>query len=591
MNGDSYATRDRHGPPNSHNHNRLSAGVPRSGAARGDRDERKDRDRDYGRERERDRVRDRDRDRDRDRGDRDSHRRRRSRSPAQGHRSSRREDVDSYSSSRNYREREREDRYRDRRGEREWDRDRADRSRRDARRDDDRPARRDPEPDLFDSRRGGDSRRDDVGGGPQARRRSATPPAKKKEPTPDLTDIVSVLERKRRMTQWDIKPPGYERITAEQAKLSGMFPLPGAPRQQPMDPSRLAALINQPEGQAKTTALKPSNARQSKRLFLTNLSSSATEESLRDFFNLQLNGLNVVRAQDPCMLAQVAKDRSFALLEFKNPEDATMALAFDGINMEDQDIPTDGTSTGGTPGLIISRPKDYIMPTETNDVEATDGAVSSSVPDTQNKLRVSGIPEYLTEEQVQEFLSAFGPLKSFLLVKDMSSGQSRGIAFCEFENPENTRGAIEGLMNFEIGNGFKLNIARASIGQQQVAGLEMGVSAVSMLATTQSDNAEQGRVIQLLNMVVIDELMNPEDYQDICEDVQEECEKYGKVLAMRVPRPVGGRYNAGVGKIFVKFEHPDDAQKALAAMAGRKFNDRTVVVTYFGEEYFDLEAW
>jgi splicing factor U2AF subunit len=48
-----------------------------------------------------------------------------------------------------------------------------------------------------------------------------SPPPKKKEPTPDLTDVIPILERKRRMTQWDIKPPGYENVTAEQAKLSG----------------------------------------------------------------------------------------------------------------------------------------------------------------------------------------------------------------------------------------------------------------------------------------------------------------------------------------------------------------------------------
>jgi splicing factor U2AF subunit len=29
----------------------------------------------------------------------------------------------------------------------------------------------------------------------------------------------------------------------------------------------------------------------------------------------------------------------------------------------------------------------------------------------------------------------------------------------------------------------------------------------------------------------------------------------------------------------------------LAALAGRKFADRTVVVTFFGEEYFDIGAW
>ncbi len=56
-------------------------------------------------------------------------------------------------------------------------------------------------------------------------KRTASPPPKKKEPTPDLTDVVPVLERKRRLTQWDIKPPGYENVTAEQAKLSGKFAL------------------------------------------------------------------------------------------------------------------------------------------------------------------------------------------------------------------------------------------------------------------------------------------------------------------------------------------------------------------------------
>lgn len=71
---------------------------------------------------------------------------------------------------------------------------------------------------------------------------------------------------------------------------------------------------------------------------------------------------------------------------------------------------------------------------------------------------------------------------------------------------------------------------------------------------------------------------------EICEDVKEECEKYGKVLDMKVPRPTGGsRQSNGVGKIFVKFDTPDSAGKALRALAGRKFADRTVVTTYFSE--------
>jgi splicing factor U2AF subunit len=79
---------------------------------------------------------------------------------------------------------------------------------------------------------------------------------------------------------------------------------------------------------------------------------------------------------------------------------------------------------------------------------------------------------------------------------------------------------------------------------------------------------------------------------EICQDVKEECEKYGRVLELKIPRPSGGsRQSAGVGKIFVKFDTPEAAGKALRALAGRKFADRTVVTTYFSEENFEVSAW
>lgn len=71
---------------------------------------------------------------------------------------------------------------------------------------------------------------------------------------------------------------------------------------------------------------------------------------------------------------------------------------------------------------------------------------------------------------------------------------------------------------------------------------------------------------------------------EICEDVQEECSKYGVVEELKIPRPsAGSRQAAGVGKIYVKFDTPEAATKALQALAGRKFQDRTVVTTYFSE--------
>lgn len=228
------------------------------------------------------------------------------------------------------------------------------------------------------------------------------------------------------MTQWDIKPPGYETVTSEQAKMSGMFPLPGAPRQQQMDPTKLQAFINQPAGgQVSSAGLKASNSRQSKRLLVSNLPPGTTEEALIAYFNLQLNGLNVIDSSDPCALSQLSNDKSFAVLEFKNTTDATVALALDGLPMEADD------AQNGNGGLDIRRPKDYVMPAMPDDGMYDTEVISNLVPDTINKLCITSIPPFLTEEQVLELLAAFGKPKAFVLVKDRSTDESR---VCFFEN-------------------------------------------------------------------------------------------------------------------------------------------------------------
>ena len=194
-----------------------------------------------------------------------------------------------------------------------------------------------------------------------------------------------------------------------------------------MDPSRLQAFMNQPSGSAGSTALKPSNARQSKRLFVQNLPPAANEESVVNFFNLQLNGLNVVPAVDPCISCQISKDRSFALLEFKSPAETTVALALDGITMDDGDDAqmSNGTLNGTTQGLVVRRPKDYIVPSAPEDAEQQEGVVSTAVPDTPNKISVTNLLTSLTDDQVSELLAPFGQLKAFVLVKDSSTEESR----------------------------------------------------------------------------------------------------------------------------------------------------------------------
>ncbi|KNG82882.1 splicing factor u2af large subunit [Aspergillus nomiae NRRL 13137] len=511
-----------------------------------------------------------------DRGDRGD--RRRSRSPHYSSRSSRREhEVDTYSSSRDYRAREREDRYSSRRDDREWDRDRG------ADRGGDRGDRR---------RRDYDDRSSDAIGIEEICSKKDLDEMAETATVSATAAIVPTAAAAAAATgEKGEGPPGYENVTAEQAKLSGMFPLPGAPRQQPMDPSRLQAFMSQPgAGTAESASLKPSNSRQAKRLFVSNLPASATGENLLSFFNLQLNGLNVVHSVDPCISAQVSDDRSFALLEFKSPNDATVALAFDGITMDENEASGNGAANGAPQGLEVRRPKDYIVPSG-NEQEYQEGVLLNEVPDSPNKICVSNIPHYIPEEPVTMLLKSFGELKSFVLVKDSSTEESRGIAFCEYADPNATSIAVEGLNGMELGDRH-LKVVRASIGITQAAGLDMGVNAMSMFAKTTSQDLETSRVLQLLNMVTPEELMDNDDYEEICDDVSEECSKYGQVVELKIPRPSGGsRQSPGVGKIFVKFDTVESTTNALKALAGRKFSDRTVVTTYFSEENFDVNAW
>lgn len=78
--------------------------------------------------------------------------------------------------------------------------------------------------------------------------------------------------------------------------------------------------------------------------------------------------------------------------------------------------------------------------------------------------------------------------------------------------------------------------------------------------------------------------MDAEDYDDILQDVQDECKRFGKVLDSQIPRPLGrSGEGPGVGKVFVRFESVEDCEAALKGIAGRKFQERTVVASYYPE--------
>lgn len=56
-------------------------------------------------------------------------------------------------------------------------------------------------------------------------------------------------------------------------------------------------------------------------------------------------------------------------------------------------------------------------------------------------------------------------------------------------------------------------------------------------------------VLCLLNMVMPEELLDDDDYEEILDDIRDECCKYGAVRSMEIPRPVDGVQVPGCGKV------------------------------------------
>lgn len=59
-----------------------------------------------------------------------------------------------------------------------------------------------------------------------------------------------------------------------------------------------------------------------------------------------------------------------------------------------------------------------------------------------------------------------------------------------------------------------------------------------------------------MNMVLPEELLDDEEYEEIVEDVRDECSKYGLVKSIEIPRPVDGVEVPGCGKVCAQCPPP-----------------------------------
>ncbi|KAI8553234.1 hypothetical protein RHMOL_Rhmol05G0000400 [Rhododendron molle] len=342
-------------------------------------------------------------------------------------------------------------------------------------------------------------------------------------------------------------------------------------------------------------AMTQQATRHARRVYVGGLPPSANEQSVATFFSHVMSAIggNTAGPGDAVVNVYINHEKKFAFVEMRSVEEASNAMALDGIIFE------------GAP-VKVRRPSDYnpslaatLGPSQPNPnlnlgaVGLTPGSAGGlEGPD---RIFVGGLPYYFTEVQIRELLESFGPLRGFDLVKDRETGNSKGYAFCVYQDLAVTDIACAALNGIKMGD-KTLTVRRANQGttqpkpeqenvllhaQQQIA-LQRLMLQPAALAT---------KVLCLTQVVNVDELKDDEDYEDIIEDMRTECGKFGKfwgsLANLVIPRPnPNGEPTPGLGKVFLEYVDVDGATKARQGLNGRKFGGNQVVAVFYPENKF-----
>jgi splicing factor U2AF subunit len=70
------------------------------------------------------------------------------------------------------------------------------------------------------------------------------------------------------------------------------------------------------------------------------------------------------------------------------------------------------------------------------------------------------------------------------------------------------------------------------------------------------------RVLCFKNILVPSELDDDDEFKDICDDIREECNKFGRVMSINIPRTEADKEVVGVGHAFVEFYTLEESKES-----------------------------
>lgn len=413
--------------------------------------------------------------------------------------------------------------------------------------------------------------------------RSDRPSAQRlRDPEADLAklaDVPSLEQLQPATTRWGQRAPGFENVPAVTAKMLGHFPPPGTAAG-PDTMSTAPQLLNKShidpiDSVAAKTLVVDVVVGQGTALGLVNL------DRIGDFVNDYLKSIDV-----PQTLAQLitAKQPTQGRLvcHTANAVCATIALTLNGITLpynlykRDHAAATDDKIT-----LRFTRPREYVV-----QAPASDGG-ASEVAEGPKKLVIHVSPE-LEENDLRSLLAEIGAIKAFQLLRERDLGKSAGVAFVEFADD------ISLLTSKTLALPLVTRAYYGCMGAVQTVAAT-GELLPKLVHRQGISEHRKLLVVQFVNCVTGADLVDDDNYEFVVADFRHELAKIAPVVSMVIPRPPQGYVMGladdlprGLGKVFVEFDSPELAFEVINKVAGRQYNDRTVLCGYFDADDYKL---
>lgn len=333
------------------------------------------------------------------------------------------------------------------------------------------------------------------------------------------------------------------------SSLLNMLPPPDP---NPLAPSRLAqglAAIAPPP-----RPLDKLDQETKKRMIsISNLPLNIAQPQLRAFINQISIAMNIGEGVpgDPVKNVTITSGSPIGMVEFQTEDQATKALKLDGVELlgvkikvqkaifDANDNPTGLRGAMGIPGAApgigpeIRAPN--VLPTLSEMMKTNKTKELAARPqqqqvkgDIDTKLALVNIPRFVQEKAINDLLGTFGKLKFYrLLTREEISDEKENIVFFEFFDPEMQVRAKTALQGLDLGK------------QSLVVMTPDEVLQSGKLVQKQKigDRVIPTRILYLKNLVKPEDLFEDEDYEEICNDVRLECECFGEVVNLEVPRP------------------------------------------------------